>query len=463
MKRIDTINARENVNGLGKKGFHDNSDLEGQDATYVSPSWLNTMQEEVANVIENSAMELDPNDNSQLLKALQFQISSLAQAIYHVGSWHGSNNTSYNPATALKPFFGYETTWILWPYVPQGVGTLNDAVGAISGLSAGSPFQAASTRIWERLADGASAPTYQVTVDKNIVDEGANVTFNIETTGLAAGTPVHWSITGIEADDILPAELSGEFIINEAGLASKSFSIVADNATEDNQTLTFKLTYIPNKQVTVLIMDTSKYPEGKSTYFEGTHNLTVRPKEIITVDMFGAGGGGGGSCYSPSRNPTATNGGDVVLTYGSNSITAGGGKGGTGGVWGNGSSFYSGEGGKGGTNNINADSSFTVLVNQAGNTAVIVDRYQEQLGAVGLDSSIGIINGGGNGAWGIGDENWSYGGGGGSGGRVKVQFTNNTSDIVTLTLVIGARGLGWIESGNHGSDGGVGFAVVTHS
>ncbi|MFA2969769.1 hypothetical protein KWE21_04015 [Acinetobacter pittii] len=463
MKRIDTINARENINGIGKKGFHDNSDLEGQDATYVSPSWLNAMQEEVANVIENSAMELDPNDNSQLLKALQFQINTLAKAIYHVGSWHGSNNPSYNPATALKPFFGYETTWVLWPYVPQGVGSVNDAIGAISGISSGSPFQTSSTRIWERLADGASAPTYQIAVDKNIVDEGGNVTFNLETTGLAAGTPVHWSITGIEVDDILPAELSGEFIINDSGIASKTIDIVADNKTEDNQTLTFKLTYIPNKQVTVLVMDTSKYPEQKTTYFEGTYSLNVKPKEMITIDMYGAGGGGGGSVYSPATSPNATNGGDVVLTYGSNMITAGGGKAGTGGVWGNGSSFTNGEAGDGGVNNINADSSFIVLENQAGNTAIIGSRSNQQLGATGIDSSIGIINSGGNGAWGIGDEGWSYGGGGGSGGRVEVQYTNNSTEIVTLSLVVGGRGMGWKESGNQGTDGGQGFAIITIS
>lgn len=30
MKRIDSVNARPDVNGEGKKGFHDNADLSGQ-------------------------------------------------------------------------------------------------------------------------------------------------------------------------------------------------------------------------------------------------------------------------------------------------------------------------------------------------------------------------------------------------------------------------------------------------
>ena len=38
MKRIDSVNARPDENGLGKAGFNDNADLPGQDATYVTPS-----------------------------------------------------------------------------------------------------------------------------------------------------------------------------------------------------------------------------------------------------------------------------------------------------------------------------------------------------------------------------------------------------------------------------------------
>nr|WP_252714846.1 hypothetical protein [Acinetobacter baumannii] len=40
MKRIDSANARPDVNGAGKAGFHDNSDLSGQDATYLTPDFL---------------------------------------------------------------------------------------------------------------------------------------------------------------------------------------------------------------------------------------------------------------------------------------------------------------------------------------------------------------------------------------------------------------------------------------
>ncbi len=467
MKRIDTINARQDINGQGKAGFHANDDLPGQDATYVSPSWLNAMQEEVANVIEKSDMQLDGQDNTQLYQAIRFQLKTLANAIYHVGSWHGSNNPEYNPSEALMPFFGYETTWILWPYLPKGVATNNEALGAISGLSTGSAFRAASTRIWQRLADGATGPTYQLSSDKDTVNEGEQIMFTLQTTGLAAGTPVDWIITGIEADDILPSTLSGQFLLDHMGKATVSFDVKADNKTEGNQTLVFKLAYIQGKQCSVLIMDTSKYPEGQTTYYEGTHTIEVQPEQIITLDMYGAGGGGGGSVYTPGYGADGTDGGNVSLTYLTNELVAGGGKKGTGGRWGNGSHYFNGEAGVGGENTIAADlyldSNFEILINQKGNDAVIGSRWETQKGGAALPSSIGAINGGGDGATGVGDERWSYGGGGGSGGRLKIKFTNTTEEVVTLNLVVGTKGQGWKNGGKSGTDGGIGFAIVSTS
>ena len=43
MHRIDSVTAREDVNGIGKKGFSDNVDLPQHDATYVTPEWCNAI------------------------------------------------------------------------------------------------------------------------------------------------------------------------------------------------------------------------------------------------------------------------------------------------------------------------------------------------------------------------------------------------------------------------------------
>lgn len=183
--------------------------------------------------------------------------TALANAIWHVGYRFMTGDASYNPATALEPLFGYQTTWYLWPYVPAGVANTSAALGQIIPLTAGNDTQAATTRIWERLPDGASAPTYTLTASKNSVDEGEQVTFNLTTTGIAQGTAVAWNITGIQAADITPNALTGQFVVGADGKASKTITIVNDEVTEGTETLKFALTYITGKFVNVTINDTS--------------------------------------------------------------------------------------------------------------------------------------------------------------------------------------------------------------
>ena len=83
MKRIDSVNARPDENGLGKAGFNDNADLPGQDATYVTPDWFNTVQEELCNLLELRGITLDPNSKRQLYDLLSSQadLEALADAI----------------------------------------------------------------------------------------------------------------------------------------------------------------------------------------------------------------------------------------------------------------------------------------------------------------------------------------------------------------------------------------------
>ena len=83
MKRIDSVNARPDENGLGKAGFNDNADLPQQDATYLSPSWLNMMQEELCNLLELRDISLDPESKRQLydLLSTQTDLEALATEI----------------------------------------------------------------------------------------------------------------------------------------------------------------------------------------------------------------------------------------------------------------------------------------------------------------------------------------------------------------------------------------------
>lgn len=120
MQRIDSVNTRPDLNGLGKPGFHDNADLSGQDATYLTPTWLNTIQEEICNLIEKNGYTLNAASRQQLydiiatndsvialaeaienrlvqLQAILATKSALEQGISYVMSELGQHKTATNP------------------------------------------------------------------------------------------------------------------------------------------------------------------------------------------------------------------------------------------------------------------------------------------------------------------------------------------------------------------------------
>ncbi|ASN71627.1 putative tail protein [Uncultured Caudovirales phage clone 2F_1] len=424
------------------------------------------------NTSTNVLIQIDPNivtANKKWVEKevakLELKFNSLVEAIYHVESWHGSNKKDYDPSLFLEPLFGYRTSWMIWPYIPAGVESVNDPLGTISELQIGnSSRQASSTRIWQRLPDGSSPPSYTLTVNKSIANEGDEVIFTLITTGLNAGTPVDWTITGlgIKEDDFFPRILSGQFVVDTEGKAVHSIQITEDNKTEGDENLVFSLKYIKNKQVSVLIKDTSKYPEGSSVYYEGTHQIEILPNQTVKFHLHGPCGGGGGSIYSGTgTEPDGQNAGDVSCTIGTSTLIAGGGKAGTGGVWGNGSSYTEGKPGTGGITSVNdPEAIFDELEITNGIDAILYSRWETQKGASALPAIIGQMSGGGNGAVGIGDERHSFGGAAGSGARIRAMFTNTTEEKILASIDIGKLGEGWKSWGNKATDGGIGFAIV---
>lgn len=117
MKRIDSANARSNANGLGKAGFHDNADLSGQDATYLTPDWLNHVQEEIANVIEGFGVALNSAQKNQVFiivknisnrtALLEEFVENIVDFIYPVGVVIDFGISTINPNVR---FAG--TTWV---------------------------------------------------------------------------------------------------------------------------------------------------------------------------------------------------------------------------------------------------------------------------------------------------------------------------------------------------------------
>ncbi len=71
MHRIDSANARPNANGVGKTGYHLNTDLFGVEPTSLTPDALNAIQEEICNTIEATGSALVKGSNNQLLLAIR--------------------------------------------------------------------------------------------------------------------------------------------------------------------------------------------------------------------------------------------------------------------------------------------------------------------------------------------------------------------------------------------------------
>lgn len=329
-----------------------------------------------------NAITKKTNEVATVVNQHDTRFTQLAAAIWHVNSWHGTNSTTYNPATALAPFFGYETTWYLWPYVPAGVANTNAALGQIVALEGGNDVQAMTTRIWQRLPDGASAPTYTLTANQS-VDEGGQVTFNLSTTGLAQGTPVAWNISGVQSADISPNAMSGQFIVGADGSASHAVTIAADQVTEGTEVLTFALTYITGKFVNVTINDTSIVPEqlvyitsdttdvNLLTLFTGQYGAPIASTKAVFVVNEGVHVLGSATNQFAISGGSWPNGSTREVRVLANALMAGrGGKGGDGGgdfeegpPW---TQEYPAQDGENGGTAIKAENGSPIIVNNYG-------------------------------------------------------------------------------------------------
>lgn len=203
--------------------------------------------------------------------------------------------------------------------------------------------------------------------------------------------------------------------------------------------------------------------------------VNIAPSEYVDVFLVGGGGGGGGAIhnYSSSQwwvDARGGNGGDTSVSVSplGSVVAAGGGLGGGQANWGNGSSYSNGAGGSGG------------VLKTAGNVAVFsninttngirpptLNRWVRQLGGAPVTTvpPADQRGQGGDGAWGVGDEQWSYGGGGGSGAAVSARITNTTGNVMKLTFTIGDGGNEWkrtaVTNGNNSDPGTKGYATVT--
>ena len=73
MQRIDTANKAVNLFGAGKHGFKAGVPGSSDRPTSLSAAFMNALQEEIAQAIEGSGIQLDPDRQNQLLAAIRAQ------------------------------------------------------------------------------------------------------------------------------------------------------------------------------------------------------------------------------------------------------------------------------------------------------------------------------------------------------------------------------------------------------
>lgn len=305
-------------------------------------------------------------------------------------------------------------------------------------------------------------PTYKLTASATSINEGGTVTFTLDTSDVAPNTNIGYKITGVTVADISLTSLTGSFKIGADGISTLPITIKNDTFTDGDKTLKLELTIDSTIFKEVAVIDTSK--DDPVAYYEGTYNFIVNPGQTYIIDMYPSGGGGGSSGYEPiTYDDDGTNGGNIELSMGASIVVAGGGKGGTGGGWSNGSAYANGNLGAAGVTDIsNNNGTFTILANNAGRQGISGDRWVAPTKATGYTSVLGLSNHGGVGATGIGDEMLAFGGSGGSGSNLKVQYTNTGGAVVGLKLVVGKQGKGNTAQ-NAGGDASIGHAVVIKS
>jgi hypothetical protein len=139
----------------------------------------------------------------------------------------------------------------------------------------------AGTSVSVTINDTSVAPTYNLSTGVGSVDEGGVFTVTLNTTGLANGVTVPYTITGVSSADINNASLTGNFVINN-NTSTQSFTVTSDTLTEGIET--FTLTLDNNAaSASVTINDTSIAQTGDPywnqvvllTHFDGTDGATT--------------------------------------------------------------------------------------------------------------------------------------------------------------------------------------------
>ncbi len=141
------------------------------------------------------------------------------------------------------------------------------------------------------------APTMDISAAPAAVDEGGTVLFTVDTTGVAPGTSYAYTLTGVQASDVVGGSLTGTVVIDANGKGVVSVVVANDQLTEGSETMTLT---IGAKSAAVVVNDTSVNPPAPTMEI-GADASTVNEggTVIFTVETTGIAAG---TTYTYSLN-----------------------------------------------------------------------------------------------------------------------------------------------------------------
>jgi len=177
--------------------------------------------------------------------------------------------------------------------------------------------------------EAAGEATYTLVRSTAATNEGADISFTLNTTNVVNNTTVAYTMTGITSADIGGASLTGNFVV-VGNTATLTLTITADETSEGQETITFTL---DGKAIstTVVINDSSSAVSGSQEFYSpGAVTWTV-PSGVTSIDIVavgagagagvglgtsGSSGGGGGGALAYCNNITVSPGDQFTVTVG---------------------------------------------------------------------------------------------------------------------------------------------------
>ena len=163
-------------------------------------------------------------------------------------------------------------------------------------------FSTASQSLTALINDTSLTPTYSLSRSASTIDEGSSVTFTLNTTNVADGTNVPYTITGISSEDLSSGSLTGNFVIN-SNQGTVTLTAAIDSLTEGNETLTIAAGG-QTSSITINDTSTTPIPTGYILSYDSTDALSYSGTGSRLNNTLGVASLSGTVINSPSYSGT---------------------------------------------------------------------------------------------------------------------------------------------------------------